>query len=64
VNVLTDKLGTLLYGKKFKIQLAVTTADNIVLSRDRGVVAQHIRNFSFGHKGCEENGREAVIGNT
>jgi hypothetical protein len=37
---------------------------NRVLSRDGGGIEQYIRNFGFGHKGCEENGIEGVIGNT
>jgi hypothetical protein len=34
------------------------------LSRDRGGIEQYIWIFGFGHKGCEENGRGGVIGNT
>jgi hypothetical protein len=34
------------------------------LSRDIGGIEQYVRNFGFGHKGCLENGREGVIGNT
>jgi hypothetical protein len=34
------------------------------LVRDGGGIKMYIRNFGFGDKGCEENGRGGVIGNT
>jgi hypothetical protein len=34
------------------------------LVRDEGGIEQYIRKFVFGDKGCDENGRGGVIGNT